>query len=199
MIVGLTAGAKTSATTLTASPATQVYGAASPRVLLTATVAADDPVSGAVEFIADGTVIGTAALSNGTATYRLPAATKAGTYGIVARWAGTSEVKGSTSEPVTVTVAKATTRTSLSAVAGGRFLPTYVFVSVSQNNGHAASGTIEIREGGTVLKTLPVLLGLAVGSISSLPPGSHALTAVFVPSNANVAPSSSPSVTVKIR
>ena len=96
----------------------------------------------------------------------MPATTAAGTYEIVARWAGTADVEGSTSEPVTVTVNKATTQTTLSAVAGGRILPTYILVTVTQNNGKLATGTVEIREGATVLKTLPVRLGLAAGSIS---------------------------------
>lgn len=199
VIVGISAGASTSSTTLTASPTTQVYGDSSPRVLLTAKVSAASPVSGVVRFVAGDTTLGTATLTNGTATYRLPATTPAGTYEIVAVWAGTTDVKGSTSDPVTVTVAKASTRTTLSAVAGGRILPTYVFVSVSQDNGKPASGTVEIRDGATVLKKLPVRLGLAACSVSSLSRGSHVLTATFVPPNENIAPSTSAPVTVKIR
>ena len=126
VLVGLSAGVTSSTTTLTASPVTQVYGASGPRIQLTATVASAGPVSGSVEFVAGGAVIGTAPLENGAATYRLPATTPAGTYEIVARWAGTADVEGSTSAPVTVTVSKATTKTTLSALAGGRLLPTYV-------------------------------------------------------------------------
>ncbi|GAA1980271.1 ExeM/NucH family extracellular endonuclease [Microbacterium pumilum] len=199
VIVGLSSGVTTSATTLAASPATQIYGASAPRIQLTATVSSNGPVSGAVEFVADGSVIATAPIENGTATYRLPASTPAGTYEVVARWAGTADVEGSTSAPVTVTVTKATTTTTLSALAGGRILPTYVFVSVTQSNGKAATGTVEIREGQTVLKKLPVRLGAAAGTIWSLPRGSHVLTATFVPSTVNVAPSTSNSVTVRIR
>ena len=199
VIVGLSAGVTQSATTLTASPTTQIYGASGPRILLTATVTSAGPVSGSVEFVAGGAVIGTAPLDNGAATYRLPATTPAGTYEVVARWAGTADVEGSTSAPVTVTVSKATTKTTLSALAGGRLLPTYVFVSVTQNNGKPATGTVEIREGQTVLKKLPVRLGAAVGTLWSLPRGSHVLTATFVPSTVNVAGSTSNSVTVRIR
>ena len=182
------AGTPSSTTTLTASPASQVYGSTS-RVLLTARVVSDERVTGSVEFVSGQTVLGTSTLRNGTATLRLPANTPAGTYEVVARYAGTSTVGGSESAPVTVVVKKVTTTTGLSVTPGFWFIPSVAIATVSTDNGRVPSGTIEIREGSTVVKRLNVVLGIAIGTV---PSGKHTYTATFVPSDtANVSPSTS--------
>jgi len=62
-------------------------------------------------------------------------------------------------------------------------------------NGKVPSGTIEIREGTTVVKRLNVVLGIAIGT---LPSGRHTYTATFVPSDtANVNPSTSAPVSTR--
>ena len=192
-----------STTTLTASQASQVYGAWSPRVRLTATVAAAAPVSGSVEFVAGGTVLGTAQVVRGAATLLLPATTPAGHYQVIARFTGPG-VLASQSEPVTVTVAQATTRTSLVASAKvqllGRWFPTLLVAGVRQDNGHLPSGTVEFREGSVVVARVPVVLGVAIGTVPrTAAVGSHEYTAVFVPDDpANVAGSTGGPVTVRV-
>ncbi len=182
------AGVPSSTTTLTASPASQVYGSTS-RVLLTATVTADVRVSGTVEFVSGDTVLGTGTLRGGTATLRLPSSTPAGTYPVIARFAGDDTVTGSESAPVTVTVEKVTTTTGLSVTPGFWFIPSFAVATVSTNNGRLPSGTIEIRDGSTVVKRLNVVLGIAIGTV---PSGRHTYTATFVPNDtANVSPSTS--------
>jgi hypothetical protein len=188
------AGTPSSTTTLTASPSSQVFGGSS-RVTLTAKVTADVAVTGSVEFVSGGTVLGTAPLRSGTATLRLPATTPAGSYAVVARFAGDATVTGSESAPVTVVVNKVTTTTGLSVTPGFLFIPPVAFVTVSQNNGKVPSGTIEIREGTKVVKRLNVVLGIAIGT---LPSGRHTYTATFVPSDtANVSPSTSAPVSTR--
>ncbi|MBO3103053.1 ExeM/NucH family extracellular endonuclease [Cellulomonas fengjieae] len=187
------AGTPSSTTTLTASPSSQVFGTS--RVTLTATVAADVPVTGSVEFVSGGTVLGTAALRGGTATLRLPASTPAGSYTVVARFAGDGSVSGSESAPVPVVVNKVTTTTGLSVTPGFLFIPPLALVTVSADNGRVPSGTIEIREGTRVVKRLNVVLGIAIGT---LPTGRHTYTATFVPSDtANVSPSTSKPVSTR--
>ncbi|WP_243884626.1 endo-1,4-beta-xylanase [Cellulomonas fengjieae] len=177
-----------STTTLTASRSSQVFGSSS-RVVLTATVTADVPVAGTVEFVSGTTVLGTGTLQGGTATLRLPASTPAGSYQVVARFAGDAGVTGSESAPVTVVVAKVTTTTGLTVTPGFLFIPSFAVVTVAADNGKAPSGTVEIREGGTVVKRLKVVLGIAVGTV---PSGRHTYTATFVPSDAaNVSASTS--------
>ncbi|HMO11362.1 MAG TPA: 5'-nucleotidase C-terminal domain-containing protein, partial [Actinotalea sp.] len=99
------AAVASSTTTLTASRTSQVYGNAS--ITLTARVASTAPVSGTVEFVAGGTVLGTAPLAGGRATFTLPRTTAVGDYPVVARFAGVpGVVLGSESAPVTVSVTK---------------------------------------------------------------------------------------------
>ncbi|KQY20513.1 multifunctional nuclease/2',3'-cyclic-nucleotide 2'-phosphodiesterase/5'-nucleotidase/3'-nucleotidase [Cellulomonas sp. Root485] len=188
------AGTPSSTTTLTASPSSQVFGSSS-RITLTATVTADVPVAGSVEFVAGSTVLGTATLQGGTASLRLPSSTPAGSYDVLARFAGDETVTGSESAPVTVVVEKVTTTTGLSVTRGFLFVPSVAFVTVATNNGRVPSGTVEIREGTTVVKRLSVVLGIAIGTV---PSGKHTYTATFVPSDtANVSPSTSAPVTTR--
>ncbi|WP_421741820.1 ExeM/NucH family extracellular endonuclease [Cellulomonas sp.] len=183
------AGIPSSTTTLAAAPSSQVFGSSS-RVTLTATVTADVPVTGSVEFVAGTTVLGTAPLnSSGVATLRLPSTTPAGSYAVVARFAGGATVTGSESAPVTVVVNKVTTTTGLTVTRGFLFIPSVAIATVATDNGRVPSGTIEIREGTTVVKRLTVVLGIAVGTV---PSGRHTYTATFVPSDTvNVSPSTS--------
>ncbi len=185
------ASVPSSTTTLTASSPSQVFGASS-RVLLTATVAADVPVTGTVEFVSGTTVLGTGTLQGGTATLRLASSTPAGSYPVVARFAGDATVTGSESAPVTVTVDKVTTTTRLTVTPGFWFVPSFAVATVATNNGRLPSGTIELRDGSTVVKRVNVVLGVALGT---LPSGRHTYTATFVPSDAaNVSPSTSAAV-----
>ena len=198
-------GLPLSTTTLTAKPSSQVFGATGHRVQLTATVAADVPVAGTVEFVSGQTVLGTATLRHGRASLTLASSTPAGTYDVVARYAGDATVAGSQSAPVTVVVKQATTRTSLQIGRNGApcfwWATNPVVVAVRQDNGRLPSGVVELREGDTVVRTLKVTAGVAVGSLpGGLTSGKHTFTATFVPSDvANVAGSTSAPVTVTIR
>ena len=135
-------------------------------------------------------MLGTAPLnSSGVATLRLPSTTPAGSYAVVARFAGDATVTGSESAPVTVVVNKVTTTTGLTVTRGFLFIPSVAIATVATDNGKVPSGTIEIREGTTVVKRLTVVLGIAIGTV---PSGRHTYTATFVPSDtANVSPSTS--------
>lgn len=197
-------GLPQSTTTLTAKPSTQVFGASGHRVTLTATVTADVRVAGTVEFVAGDTVLGSSTLRKGKASVTLPASTPAGTYAVVARFAGDATVGGSQSEPVQVVVKQATSRTTLqvarTTVDRFSWLPNPVLVTVQLDNGRLPSGVVELREGDQVVRTLRVTAGLAVGSLPGLSTGKHTFTATFVPSDAaNVAGSTSKPVTVTVR
>ncbi|MCM0639222.1 ExeM/NucH family extracellular endonuclease [Cellulomonas wangsupingiae] len=190
-----------STTTLTASPGTQVFGTRGTRVRLTAVVTSPGPVTGSVQFVAGDDVLGTASLRAGRAVLTLPADTPVGTYEVVARYAGTDAVAGSQSEPVTVTVAQATSRTSLDVVQSPfpRLIPSVWVATVGLDTARLPEGTVELREGERVVARADVVLGLAVGTVPrGLGSGSHRLTAVFVPDDAaNVAGSTSRTVTVR--
>ncbi|UCN13290.1 ExeM/NucH family extracellular endonuclease [Cellulomonas iranensis] len=199
--VTVEAGLPASTTTLTASPDSHVHGTWGQRARLVATVTADAPVTGAVEFVVGDDVLGTAALRDGRATFTLPADTAAGTYEVVARWAGTDAVAGSQSEPVTVTVEQATSTTTLNVVQSPlpRWVPSAWVATVALDTWRVPSGTVELREGDRVVARANVVLGVAVGTVPrDLGSGTHRLTAVFVPSDpTNVAGSTSRTVSVR--
>jgi Tol biopolymer transport system component len=47
-----------------------------------------------------------------------------------------------------------------------------------------ATGTVQFKDGNTNIGTpVPVIFGLAIGRLTSLPPGAHTLTATFIPAN----------------
>lgn len=195
------AASATSATTLTAAPTSQVFGTRGPRVRLTAVVTSTLPVTGTVEFVAGEAVLGTSTLRGGRAVLTLPTGTPAGRYDVVARYAGTADVAGSQSDPVTVTVAQATSRTTLEVAQSPRprVVPSVWVATVALDTARLPAGQVELREGDRVVARADVVLGLAVGRVPrDLGSGTHRLTAVFVPDDAaNVAGSASRTVTVR--
>ena len=173
-----------STTTLTASPSSQVFGTRGTRVRLTALVDAPVAVTGPVQFVVGEDVLGTASLRDGRAVLTLPADTPAGTYEVVARWAGDDAVTGSQSAPVTVTVARATSTTSLTVVQSPlpRLIPSVWVATVGLDTARLPQGHVELREGDRVVARADVVLGLAAGTVPrGIGPGTHRFTAVFVP------------------
>ena len=95
------AGIPSSTTTLTASPSSQVFGSSQPGA---AHRDGDGRRRGARDRSSSSRVTrcsGRRRCVGGTATLRLPATTPAGTYAVVARYAGDAAVTGSESAPVT--------------------------------------------------------------------------------------------------
>jgi hypothetical protein len=188
----------TSSVSLTANPASQVYGSGQ-RVTLTATVSSSvTPVTGTVQFRAGDTVLGSAAVTNGTATFTLPAKTPAGALDVVAHYSGGGGAPAADSTPVHVTIDQATTSTRLVGAGGFFGLPTLLLATVHVNNGQLARGTIEIRDNGTLIATVPVRAGIATYLTKrSNPRGKHAYTATFVPADpANISGSTSNTLTI---
>jgi len=78
-----------------------------------------------------------------------------------------------------------------------RLLPSTLVAYVDQAEG-SPEGTVEFREGSTVVATVPVRRGLAAFTLGKLSRGTHQYTAVFVPSDPK-ASSGSTSKSVKVR
>ena len=100
-----------STTTLSGVPGSISFGSS---FTATATVAGSSP-TGTVEFIVNGSVFATAALSAGTATASISLPFSTSSYSIYAVYSGDSVNDGSTSATSTVTVTTALTTTALSA------------------------------------------------------------------------------------
>ncbi|WP_448060335.1 ExeM/NucH family extracellular endonuclease [Cellulomonas hominis] len=196
-----------STTTLTADRTRQVYRAPT-GVTFTArvTVADGSRATGAVDLVVGETVLATVPLrADGTARYRLPASTPAGTLSVVARYAGTDTVAPSQSAPLEVVVAKVTSTTVLASTASsttrGGWLPTLLIVGVVQDNLRVAAGTVQLYDGTRLIGSQRLVLGAAISVLPrNLAVGRHTLTAVFVPDDpANHEGSTSAPVVVRVR
>lgn len=100
------------------SPATSpvTYGVP---VTYQVTVSATDTPTGMVDLYVDGSELQTATLSNGTATFALPAGTLiVGTHSVVAKYEGSATDESSSSSAVSLVVTSASTTTSLNFSTG---------------------------------------------------------------------------------
>ena len=181
------AGTAASTTTLTLGQTSFVAGAPG-TVKATATVTSDAAASGTVEFVVDGTVVATATVGGGSASAQLalPGSLTTGTHQVIARYLGSDTVSASESASVAVTVKAATSRTTLLPVLPVQInglLHSTLFAFVALDNGQAAKGTVEFREGSRVVATVQVRGGAVSTTLPKLSRGSHTFTAVFVPSD----------------
>lgn len=139
-------------TVLVVSPANAV--AASP-VAFTATVTtAGLALTGSVNFLANGIVIGTAALNGGTASFT-DSSLPAGSYTVTAEYLGNANAAVSTSAGVSETVIPIPTVTALTSAAATGADPQVTLTATVTGNGAnpAPGGTVTWMNGGTVLGT----------------------------------------------
>ena len=193
-----TSSAKTQ--TVLATPTSTALGSSVSfhRVTLTATVTsgAGSP-AGSMEFREGTTLVGTSAVSAGTATLVLDDVTTGGhAYTATFVPSAPTSFAGSVSSVHNATVVATTTTTGLSATASGRTVT--LTATPSTGNGTLA-GSVEFREGATVVGTVPLGAGSTVLVLSSVGPGSHGYTATFIPSSTSHAGSTSPLRTVVVQ
>jgi hypothetical protein len=141
------------------------------------------PVTGTVTFKrGTNTVLGTAALVNGSAT--LPLSTLGvGPHSVTAVYGGDANDAGSASAAITQNVVVPfTTNSTISSSANPSLVTravTFTAVVTSTSPG-TPTGTVTFMSGGiTVLGTSPLSGGQAILSTSSLPAGSSGITAVY--------------------
>jgi hypothetical protein len=163
----------TTTTALSASSTTPTFGQS---VTLTASV---NPASaaGAVQFLDGATVLGTAALSGGSAAIST-SSLAVGSHSITAVYGGDAGDTGSSSSAIAVTVRKMATATalasSLNPAVSGQSVTFTATVSPA-----SATGSVQFKDGGTILGTVTLAGGSAAFSTSSLAIGSHSITAVY--------------------
>ena len=175
-VVTSTVAATGSATTLQATGGVQTVDLAAG-----VTVAAGTP-SGTVQFREGATTVGSAIVSDGSASMSLTGVTAGEhTYSAVFVPADTQRFDGSTSPTRTVVVtdpvvAQATT-TTLSAGATGRSATLDATVTTTGT----PQGAVQFRDGSTVVGTVALAGGSASLQVSDLMRGTHRFTAEFVP------------------
>lgn len=180
-----------SATNLSASTTSPVGGAA---VTFTASVTGSNP-TGNVQFKEGATVLGTIALSGGTANYVSPALSS-GLHTIYARYVGNATNLESTSANVGVTWEKTATSTVLNASSTTTGFGDVVLFAATVT-GNNPNGNVSFMDGPTTLGVVAVAGGRADLSISTLAIGSHAVTAAFG-GDANNKPSNTAATTVTV-
>ncbi|HWE04162.1 MAG TPA: Ig-like domain-containing protein, partial [Tepidisphaeraceae bacterium] len=171
------------AATLTAAPDPSVFGQMK---TLTATISAIAPgagtPTGTVSFFDGATLLGTATLTGGVATFS-SSALGIGSHSLTSVYGGDVGFTGSTSPTDTVTVSQAATTATLSAapdpsVFGETRTLTATITAVAPGAG-TPTGTVSFFDGATLLGTGTLSGGVATFTTSAEAIGSHALTSVY--------------------
>jgi hypothetical protein len=162
-------------TTLTSSPNPSAYGQT---VVFTATVGSSigaPPDGETVTFKKGTTVLGTGALSGGSATFAT-STLKVGTTSVTAVYGGDSKFAGS-SKTMSQVVDKATTTTTLtSSLNPSKVGQSVTFTaSVAPQFSGTPTGKVAFYDGTTALKTVLLSGGVAKFTISTLTSGTHTI------------------------
>ena len=157
--------------------------------------------SGTVTFLNGGSVLGTAQLSAGIASFST-ASLPAGSDSITASYAGTTSFNPSSSGAVVINVSSAivatTTTLSGSATNVVQGSPVTLTATVKQATGTTTpTGSVQFFSGLTLIGTGTLSSGRAAITISALSVGSNAITASYA-GNSSFSSSTSAPVTVKV-
>jgi hypothetical protein len=166
---------------------------------ITATVTSTASASllvGTVTFTAGAQTLGTATLNNGVATVTPSLAV--GQYQVVATYAGSGNLGGSTSAAYTLNIVAATTATALTVTPTTAPVgSTITFSATVTGNGAAPTGSVTFMAGTQTLGTSPLANGTAVLTNSTLGVGTYQITAVYG-GDLNNGTSTSPAVSLTI-
>ena len=170
-------------TTLSSTPNPSTLGQT---VTLNATVSAVAPAvgvpTGTVTFRDGATVLATATLVNGSASFTI-STLAAGSHPLTAVYSGSATFAASTSAVVTQVVnapAPAATSTSLTSTPNPSTTGQAVTLSATVTSvAGVPTGTVTFRDGATVLGTVALVNGSASLVTSTLAVGSHPLTAAY--------------------
>jgi hypothetical protein len=171
------------ATTQTALTVTPDPAVVLGTVTFTATVTGSGATpAGSINFLANGVIVGTSALTSGTATFT-DSALPAGSYTMTAQYLGDPTNAASTSPNVSETISLIPTTTVLASATTTGTNPQVVLVAAVVNNstgGTVPTGTVTFYNGTTSLGTFPVNASGAATLTSNLVSGTnYAVDAVY--------------------
>jgi hypothetical protein len=144
--------------------------------------------TGTVQFQDGSTVLGSVAISSGTAAISFSALSP-GAHSLTAVCSGDANYLSSTSAPVTQTVNKNASSVAVTSSLNPSIYNQTIALT-AQVTPTSANGTVQFLDGSTLLGAAPVSEGLAVLTLGSLSVGAHSITAVYS-GDANDAPSTS--------
>ncbi|WP_326608936.1 Ig-like domain repeat protein [Streptomyces scopuliridis] len=167
-------------TTLTSAPDPSVFG--QPKTLTATVTSTVGTPTGTVSFFDGATLLGTATLTGGVATFSV-STLSVGSHSLTAVYNGDASFTGSTSPIDTQTVTQAATTTALTSapdpsVFGQPKTLTATVTAVPPGAG-TPTGTVSFFDGATLLGTATLTVGVATFTTSALGVGSHSLTAVY--------------------
>lgn len=191
------------ATTLTVTPNPSVFGEAlTIRASVSPTGRGGGTPEGTVTFKIDGTTLGSATLSGGTATLKTTSPIPIGTHSIVAAYGGSDDHASSISPRVGQTIVPATTSLSLIATPNPSHFGQAVRFSVTvRENGDGIGtpgGIVTFKRNGVLLGRARLDRGTASLTTTSLPVGRYPITAFYSGDESHVA-SASTAVTQTVR
>ena len=171
-------GSTPTSTTLTSSPSPSAYGQP---VTFAATVTANSGTPTGVVVLFDGTTsVSRGNLASGSVSMPV-SSLPVGQSSITAAYQGSSLFARSTSAPLTQTVNRASTTTTLAASAHPAHVNeriTYT-ASVSGQYGGAATGTVVFQDNGATIATVAVSGNQAATSTSYASEGTHSVVAIY--------------------
>ena len=167
-------------TKLTSSPTPSAYGQAVTFTAAVTSSAGTPPDGETVTFIKGTAVLGSGALSGGSANFTT-SALPAGTDSIKAVYSGDSKFAASTSKWLNQVVNKATTTTNLASSQNpSNFGQSVTFTaSVTPQFSGTVKGSVTFYDGATALKTVALSGGVAKFTTSTLASGAHSITARY--------------------
>ena len=162
-----------SATTLSATPVLSTFG----QTVTIAAAVSPAGATGTVQFLDGSTVLGAAAVSNGTAAISV-STFAVGSHSLSAVYSGDGGDTPSNSNAVAVTVNKAAPAVTLMSSTNPSVVGQPVtFTAIVAPA--AATGSVQFKDGTTVIGTASLSGGPATFSSSSLNKGNHSITAVY--------------------
>ena len=159
----------------------------------------EQPMTGTVTFKDGTTALGTAAVANdGTARLTL-SSMRLGYRQITATYSGDAGNKGSSAQPLTITVSQAVSRVSVTSSANPSAVGQTVTyrATVRTDFGVPAIGRVIFKSGDTVIGNVPVNGAGVATMTASLPAGRHVITAEYSGSS-TVKASVSPALTQQV-
>lgn len=197
----VTKGPAATSTSVVLTSPTQVHGSTPATVVAQVSPAF---AAGSVQLLEGSTLVASAPVNGGVAIVVLPSGYASGSHSIVAKFvpADPDNFAASVSSAMSLSVASAAvpTKTTLSLSKGVQAFKRSSVKATATVSVKSAVGSIVFADGKKVLKTVKLKKGKASFTTSKkLSKGKHAITATFVPADAEAyAPSASKKVTLKV-
>jgi poly(hydroxyalkanoate) depolymerase family esterase len=176
----LSAAQTKTTTTLSSSLNPSTYGQAVTFTAVVTSALGAPPDGETVAFMHGGNVLGTGALSGGSATFATSMLTR-GTDTVKAVYVGDGNFAGSTSNVVSQVVDPAATTTTLASSQNPSVFgqPVTFTASVTPEFGGTVTGKVAFYNGSTKLRTVSLSSGVASYTTTKLPSGTDPITAVY--------------------